>query len=321
LVSPVKTPKTDQTISQARIIFPTLSQVKTRKTINSTPSSQSQRQPSSSVQAEKEEIVIDTISKRMLMIHYIVKNKQSIRSAFSLQNLIDSAAGPSLTSLLLHNSPFSTKGFIFALKKAIKEDLQLKLKKYRYYSIMIDDSKDNGGIIEMSVYIRFIGRNLETTSSFISFCELGKDGSGSEVLFQHLIKVLKDWNLNPLDMIALTTDGASNMVGILSGVYARLKQHFKIERLISIHCVAHRTHLLAEALFQQYHISSTFSNTLLVISHVASIFHHSPTKKAHLNDIVKKFGFKTISIPIEGETRWLSRFERFYCDLVTLSTI
>ena len=199
-----------------------------------------------------------------------------------------------------------------ALKKSIKENLQKKLKRYRYYSIMIDDSKDKGGIIEFSVYIRFYGRNQEVVSSFLEFCQLGEEGSRSSVLFGLLEKVLLDWDLDPRYMLALGSDGASNMSGYLSGVFARLKEKYKSKRLIFVHCVAHRCNLLAEELLNYSFVSSLFSETLSVICNIAVFFHRSPKSKSRLNTIVKDFGFSVISIPRESDTRWMARFGGFF---------
>jgi hypothetical protein len=197
-----------------------------------------------------------------------------------------------------------------ALQTALKENLKRKLRKYKYYSILIDDSKDKGGIIEMSVYIRFYGRNQEIVSSFLSFSQLDDKGSAGDVLFDLLEKVLIDWELEPRRMIGIGSDGASNMSGYLSGVFARFKEKYKIKRLIFVHCAAHRSHLLAEALLQYSHVSSTFSEVLSVISNIAHIFHSSSKQKNELDKIVLKFGYNVVAIPIEADTRWLSRFER-----------
>jgi hypothetical protein len=306
---PAKTTKTS--VQNVRISFPQLSTVSTRKTLScnrTQPSSSS----SSATQSDKESILLDTIDKRMFTIHYIVRNKQSINSLFSLQNLMNIAGDEeSLTSFLGHTSPYSMRGFVMALKKAIKENLKKKLKKYRYYSIIVDDSKDKGGKIEFCVYIRIYGRNKEIVSTFLEFCQLGEGGSRADVLFGLLEKVLEDWELNPRDMIALTSDGASNMSGYLSGVFARLKKKYKMKRLIFVHCAAHRCNLLAESLLTRYDVSPTFSETLSIISNIASLFHYSPTQKHILDKIVKRLGYSVLAIPREGDTRWMARFGGF----------
>jgi hypothetical protein len=306
-LSPTKTPHTTQ--EKARIQFPQLSKIKTRSSSKS--SSPSSPTSSSSFQSEKEEQFLDAVGKRVLMIHHTIRNKQSINSVSDLQDLFDKVVGETLTSDLAHKSPFSTREFIMALKEAVKERLKKRLKKYRYYSIIIDDSKDKGGIIELCVYIRIYGRNKQAESSFLSFCQLDERGSPSDVLFDLLDGVLLDWELDPHDMIALTSDGASNMSGYLSGVYARLRQKYKVKRLIFVHCAAHRCNLLAEALLTYSSVSPSFSENLAVISNVAHIFHSSPKQKDELKIVVKNFGAKPIAIPIECDTRWLSRFQRF----------
>jgi hypothetical protein len=312
---PIKTPHSKNNTN--RIVFPQLSKVSTRKMLASNSHLPHKTSPSptfsSTSQSDKEEIFLDAISKRMITIHHIVKNKQSNNSLFSLQNLMDIVAGPSLTSLLGHTSLFSMREFVMALKKAVMEKQRLKLKRYKdKYSIMIDDSKDKGGVIEMSVYIRFMGRNIEITSSFLSFCELDERGASAPVLLEFLEGVLLEWGLNPRYMIALASDGATNMSGYLNGVFALFRRKYKIKRLIFVHCAAHRCNLLAEALLYYSSVSASFSETLLIISNIASIFNFSYLKRRKLNNIVKDFGFNVIAIPREGDTRWMARFGGFF---------
>jgi hypothetical protein len=186
-VPPTQSPQIDQNMK--RITFPQISKVMTRDMLASkhlAPSLPSSSTPLSS-QGEKEDMFLDAVSKRMIMIHHIVRNKQSNNSLFSLQNLMDIVQGNSLVSFLGHTSTCSMRGFVMALKKAVKENLKLKLKKHRRYSIMVDDSKDKGGIIEMSVYIRYMGPNEEVFTSFLSFCQLDEKGASAPVLFKLLV--------------------------------------------------------------------------------------------------------------------------------------
>ena len=302
LQSPPKTPQTRQ--PPKKIEFPQLSNVTTRN-MKATAYNSTEKNAIEPAQEDKENVLLDALGKRVCMIHHIVRNKQSIGSLCSLQDLFDSAVGETTTSLLGHTSPYSTRGFIMALKTALKENLKRKLKKYRYYSIMIDDSKDKGGIIEMSVYVRFYGHNQEVTST------LDEKGSSAEVLFDLLEKVLLDWELDPRYILAIGSDGASNMSSYLKGVFGLFRDKYKIKRLVFNHCAAHRCNLLAETLLSYSDISPSFSETLSIISHIAHIFHASPKQKCDLDKLVTKFGYDVISIPIECDTRWLSRFERF----------
>ncbi|MCO5596642.1 hypothetical protein L7F22_050710 [Adiantum nelumboides] len=133
--------------------------------------------------------------------------------------------------------------FVQAIKDVLWHAFCKDIQASPWYSLMIDDSTDQGKEGHMIVYVNYL-RNGGKGDNHVVFVRLLKtDDGGAEAKHDALIKLLKEMGLCSQKLASLATDGCSVMIGCKSGLMARLKA--EIPHLLSVHCLAHRENLAA----------------------------------------------------------------------------
>jgi hypothetical protein len=110
----------------------------------------------------------------------------------------------------------------FILEQQILTGILNDCRHAKYFSIMIDETKDIVCHEQVSLVIRFVDEKFNVFEKFIGF-ERTATMTG-EALADLLIISLKKLNLNLEYLVGQCYDGASNMRGEYQGVAARLRQ-------------------------------------------------------------------------------------------------
>lgn len=131
--------------------------------------------------------------------------------------------------------------------------------------------------------------------------ELAGDECNSKNICETILRVMGSRNLNIMDMVCITTDGASVMTGVRGGVTSLLK--LKNEHLVSIHCIAHR---LALASGQAADKVPYLKRYQAMINTIFKYFHYSPKHLSRLKKIQSVYEMATRKFQQTFHTRWLS---------------
>jgi hypothetical protein len=136
----------------------------------------------------------------------------------------------SLDNDLIKNNLYRLKLTDHKIQNEIIELLQQQIltgilnecRRAKYFSVMIDETKDIACHEQVSLVIRFVDEKFNVFEKFIGFDRTTT--MTGEALADLLIKWLKKLNLNLENLVGQCYDGASNMRGEYQGVAARLRQ-------------------------------------------------------------------------------------------------
>ena len=129
------------------------------------------------------------------------------------------------------------------------------------------------------------------------------DGKG-KTIYDSVNQLINVRGLQYQDLIVVSTDGASTMIGHENGFVSFLKKN--IPNLIIVHCVAHRESLAVVGA----------SNKVLELLYVQKIankvyswIQNSPKRSNELNDLLKLMQTDVLDVLQIHSVRWLSRGE------------
>ncbi len=116
----------------------------------------------------------------------------------------------------------------------------VKVKRSKYFSIIVDSTPDISHIDELSFIIRYIQKDGVPVERFMGF--LPNVGHKSEQLEEAIISFLKLHDLDIKNCVGQSYDNASNMSGCYSGLLARI---LKLNPLATyVPCSAHSLNLV-----------------------------------------------------------------------------
>jgi hypothetical protein len=269
---------------------------------------------------EEEKMLIPIIKEKIEICMWMMKAVVPINQFTSLQKLIDSIGNNHSLKLFSHNSKYSFKQFSISLYNGYKTVLKNRLSYINFYSLLLDDSVNVSSKNQLSVFIRYIYKNGVHTS-FLGVKDLGIKGGISENLFNLILELLQEFEINIKDIIAICTDGASNMRGEIHSVIALFKE--KVSYIIDYYCICHRLNLVI-----QHSISSVFvvNDCVDLITDITSYINISPNRLAHLEKIQTQFNKPLISLIQPIAIRWSSVYgciksfvDQFYVILIFLN--
>jgi hypothetical protein len=194
------------------------------------------------------EMLVPVVKCKVEIIFWMIQSNTSVNKFNSLQCLIDEIGQNRSLSIFGHNSNSSFNAFIKYMYDEMKKEVKKKISLYKLYGIVVDDSVDSSHKNQMILLVRYINKDIEIETSFLSLIHLGEKGALSENLFNCVKKVLDEWEMNINDMVSFSSDGANNMSGGITGLYGRLKD--LNPSLIQVHCAAHRLNLIMENIFK-----------------------------------------------------------------------
>lgn len=186
---------------------------------------------------------------------------------------------------------------------ALEEDLLERVSKSPYYSIIFDEATDITVHKQLGVCIQYIDQQSACVQvQFLKLLELSQ--GTADVICDAIIKYISEYASINLDLEKLAggaTDGASVMVGSLSGVVTRIKRI--VPKFISTHCSAHRLQLAA---CDAADSTSTIKQFQCIVNQVYVFFSRSTNRSAQLQEMEKVYNQPSVTVKQPTETRWLS---------------
>lgn len=171
--------------------------------------------------------------------------------------------------------------------------------KSKLFSISADEVKDISGKNYLAICVHFyLEESSQSIAKLWKLIDLVIDCSAEKIY-----NILDEEILNKFknNIIGFVTDGAPTFQGKFGGVKAFIKK--KIPGVITIHCLAHATDIIAKRAFNtlDYEIAS-------FITELTVFFTKSSTNKAKLVQIQKDFNIKPSNLLSICKTRWLETF-------------
>ena len=145
-----------------------------------------------------------------------------------------------------------------ALAADICSTLRVKCKAFEFYSIALDESTDCTDTAQLCVFIRGVDKDANITEEFLGLGSM-KDTTTGKDIFNHVIKILNQYEL-PLEKLAgLCTDGAPAMRGVRNGFTTLMKEHVLAnidspethKEPMTYHCIIHQEQLISATSLHQ----------------------------------------------------------------------
>ena len=132
---------------------------------------------------------------------------------------------------------------LFTISTVLLEKQQQRLNESPFFSILTDSSPDLSGEDHLSIFIKYINpTNFTTKTEFL--CTIQIVNKTAAKIFSLIELVFSNLGLKYKQLLGFASDGDSAMVIKHSGVVPRLRE--KVPFILSIHCTAHRTSLVAK---------------------------------------------------------------------------
>ena len=142
-------------------------------------------------------------------------------------------SGPKNARLLYHDYQNS---MIAVLARKVMEYIVSEIKTARYYTLIIDETKDISKKKQLTKVLRYV-LNGCVYERFISYTQCDELYAAA---LTYILEGLHHINLDITDCVSQCYDGASVMSGACNGVKAKIMEN---PRAISIHCHAHQLNL------------------------------------------------------------------------------
>ncbi|KAL4107988.1 hypothetical protein QTP88_018253 [Uroleucon formosanum] len=170
-----------------------------------------------------------------------------------------------------------------------------------FYSIIVDEAKDESNIEQMSICVRYISDN-RINERFLGFLELKE--LHAKALADSIQLFLYSINLDIKNCIGQSYDGASVMSGTINGVQQYIREMSK-NPCPYVHCYAHRLNLvLVDA---SKHVSA-IHNTIGILEAIYS-FQSCSSLRNSLFLESQEDSDKKLKIPQHCEIRWVSKYK------------
>lgn len=172
-----------------------------------------------------------------------IAHHSAVRAVDNLGELLKKLGAKSeLESVRLHRTKCSQ-----LLKNVISPALLISLVEDigdKCYSLIIDESTDVSVQKYLALCVRYFSeKQAAIVTDFLGIVNV--IDTDSNCLYHHIISFLKTINLPIGNLIAIGTDGASNMVGVNHSVFPLLRDKVPLPNLILIRCLCHSLHLCA----------------------------------------------------------------------------
>ena len=197
-----------------------------------------------------------------------------------------------------HLSTTSSTDILEAYGVAMSDNLRARVGGCKEFAVMADESTNCKGQEMCSVCIRFF-EHKQVKEVFLG-CWLLQSTKAVSV-HKCILDALRQFDLNPANVVAAAFDGASNMSGQHGGVQALLRSD--APELIFVHC---RSHVLQLATVKATRDVPEVKRIIGILNKLYAFFQNSPLRLGAL---------KTVQMAIDGqahklvqpcETRWLS---------------
>ncbi|KAF0748949.1 zinc finger MYM-type protein 1-like [Aphis craccivora] len=219
-----------------------------------------------------------------------------------------------------YTSPEYQNDLIAIIAKCTRQQILKKINKFDVFTIMVDETKDKSKKEQMSFVIRFLDDNFNIHEKSIGCYHMVK--SDSESLFNQIINIISENNLNINKCVAQCYDGASVMSGAYTGVQERIRS--KVSHAIYVHCYAHRLNLCLIQTLQNIPFVVNFFNT---VQETYKFLMNSQTRYELFTKVQKDHNLPVLHLERLVDTRWaywyssLSKINSRYTEIIEVLSI
>lgn len=184
------------------------------------------------------------------------------------------------------------------------EDINSCIKKeassFKFYSIAIDESTDITDTAQLAVFVRGVNDDFKITEELLSLNPMQGTTKGTD-LFQSVMNVLGNFELNLTNLAGVATDGCPSMVGKNNGVVALLQKSKGDDVLMNYHCIIHQQSLCAKTI--------GFENVMSIVVKAVNFIRSHGLKHREFQSFLAEIDAEYGDIPYFCDVRWLSRGE------------
>eukprot|EP00967_Tisochrysis_lutea_P067289 scaffold87859_cov18-Tisochrysis_lutea.AAC.1 len=170
------------------------------------------------------------------------------------------------------------------------------------FALLCDGGTDISTQNHMMVYLRFLD---VSTYAFVTvfLCCVGVKGNDADHHYSVLLGILESLGINKDKLVAICTDGASNYMGVHTGVQQQLREKL-CPYIVGVHCSAHRTALVMNDAGKGNQCLETVDSLLKAVH---GLFCKSHKRQEEWIAFAQARGIKRFKFPLFVPTRWLSR--------------
>lgn len=241
----------------------------------------------------------DEIKSADIQLALYTASHNSIRSIDHLGEVVRSLGkGSTLETLRLHRTKCAaliTKVIAPCFLEELINDIGTQS-----YCIIVDESTDVSNEKLMAYCIRYYSSSkTEMVTSFLGFQTVER--ATAEQLHENFQEFLKLAKLDIKQLLAIATDGASNLCGKHNSLFTRLRE--SNQKLILLKCVCHSLHLCAQKASEELPSSVEF-----LLRDTRAWFSHSSLRKMVYEKVYKLLNDdkQPPKLPQLSSTRWLA---------------
>ena len=190
-------------------------------------------------------------------------------------------------------------GRVEDLNQDIIQSLKDTVKKFVFFSIVIDKSNDLTDTAQLAIMICGVNQDFTIVEDFLAVSSMKGRTTGRDI-YEHVVAVLKEYGLPMEKLAGVATDGAPAMKGDdigFQGLLAKCRQ-WDIPPL-QYHCIIHQQNLAAQALNMDHVMSLVVSTVNFIRSRALN---HRQFQQL-LNEVDSEYG----DVTYYSKVRWLSR--------------
>ena len=203
--------------------------------------------------------------------------------------------------------------FLTTLSDSLENEILSKVRNSLAMGILCDETTDVSSLKQLAVFVQYVFQG-KTKTSFLKIADL--PNGKADTIENKLLDMCRQCEIPMNKVFGFGSDGASVMVGRVSGVATRMKAHNP--ELVFIHCGAHRVALASSQAATQIPYLKKFD------SHLTTLYYHfenSPVREAALHHIQEIMGDPELKLKKAIHTRWLSHDQAISAIRRTLSSI
>ena len=146
-----------------------------------------------------------------------------------------------------------------------------KVKKAKYFSILVDEVCDTSNWEQVSIVLRYVDEDESIREDFIAFVPCAENTG--ESIANSIVQKIRDRGLDIENVRGQVYDGAVNMAGKFKGVQARIRE--LNEKALYVHCASHCLNLCVMKACTVPQIKNMFET----IKELSTFFSPSPNRK------------------------------------------
>ena len=144
-------------------------------------------------------------------------------------------------------SRFTVSRRTIGLSDNVKETLKERLKSCAAFSLALEESTDISDTALLVIFIRAVTGGFDVVEELLDMASISSTTMGQDIC-EHLIRVVKKFELNPAKVCGLTTYGAPSMTGRPNGFTMTFLDAVGAQDVVVSHCTNHHENLCSKGL-------------------------------------------------------------------------